>query len=346
MGRTIARISSSSERARSAAGRRCSQPGWAQASSPSSAGCVGQGRQLARSRHRPRAGRHAADRRARSLVDRLLQRPARPLRHRLRLPELGYLILAVTDDDVRAARQRIAMQHAEGLDVRWVDATEVPRPDRRTMVAEGHRGGTYRDGTATSIRRATSSPTRSRCVSSVWTCASAPGTCLRFERTADGRRRVTGIETSRRHDQRRSRPAHRRADPPRRRRAGGLRIPVGAVRHTSSSRAPRGIRRRAQPMVFDIGAGLYWRLEEGGLLCGLEQPGEPPGRHARSTGLSRAHARAPGRVRPGHAGPRDPEDLGRDDRLHAGPPADPGPATEPDGARIEGLRSPQRAATG
>jgi sarcosine oxidase, subunit beta len=30
-------------------------------------------------------------------------------------------------------------------------------------------------------------------------------------------------------------------------------------------------------MVFDIGAGLYWRLEEGGLLFGWSDPHEQPG---------------------------------------------------------------------
>ena len=30
-------------------------------------------------------------------------------------------------------------------------------------------------------------------------------------------------------------------------------------------------------MVFDIGAGLYWRLEEGGLLFGWSNPDEVPG---------------------------------------------------------------------
>ena len=29
-------------------------------------------------------------------------------------------------------------------------------------------------------------------------------------------------------------------------------------------------------MVFDIGAGLYWRLEEGGLLFGWSDPGRGP----------------------------------------------------------------------
>jgi sarcosine oxidase subunit beta len=31
------------------------------------------------------------------------------------------------------------------------------------------------------------------------------------------------------------------------------------------------------PMVFDLGAGLYWRLEEGGLLWGMSNPMEEPG---------------------------------------------------------------------
>jgi sarcosine oxidase subunit beta len=29
--------------------------------------------------------------------------------------------------------------------------------------------------------------------------------------------------------------------------------------------------------VFDVGAGLYWRLEEGGLLWGMSNPDETPG---------------------------------------------------------------------
>src|SRR5215510_11511484 len=37
---------------------------------------------------------------------------------------LGYLILAVTDEDVREGRERVAMQQREGLAVRWVDAAE------------------------------------------------------------------------------------------------------------------------------------------------------------------------------------------------------------------------------
>ena len=51
-------------------------------------------------------------------------------------------------------------------------------------------------------------------------------------------------------------------------------------------------------MVFDIGAGLYWRLEEGGLLFGWSDPDEQPG-EARSidwAAYERARARLAGFV--------------------------------------------------
>jgi len=59
---------------------------------------------------------------------------------------------------------------------------------------------------------------------------------------------------------------------------GLLRIPAGAARHTVAVLEPHdafAVDRVA--MVFDIGAGLYWRLEEGGLLFGWSDPDEAPG---------------------------------------------------------------------
>ena len=61
-------------------------------------------------------------------------------------------------------------------------------------------------------------------------------------------------------------------------RAAGVRIPVGAARHTVSVLEPHpSFDVERMPMVFDIGAGLYWRLEEGGLLVGWSDPDEAPG---------------------------------------------------------------------
>src|SRR6266850_7752065 len=39
--------------------------------------------------------------------------------------ELGYLILAVTEEDERAGRERVAMQQNAGLDVVWLNAAEA-----------------------------------------------------------------------------------------------------------------------------------------------------------------------------------------------------------------------------
>ncbi len=64
----------------------------------------------------------------------------------------------------------------------------------------------------------------------------------------------------------------------------GLRIPVGAARHTVAVLEPHDAVAEPMPMVFDLGAGLYWRLEEGGLLFGWSDPDDRPGEAARSTG--------------------------------------------------------------
>jgi sarcosine oxidase subunit beta len=61
-------------------------------------------------------------------------------------------------------------------------------------------------------------------------------------------------------------------------RLAGVRIPVGAARHTVAVLEPDdAFAVERMPMVFDIGAGLYWRLEEGGLLFGWSNPDEVPG---------------------------------------------------------------------
>ena len=62
------------------------------------------------------------------------------------------------------------------------------------------------------------------------------------------------------------------------RRWPALRIPAGAARHTVAVLEPHeAFAVERMPMVFDIGAGLYWRLEEGGLLFGWSDPDEQPG---------------------------------------------------------------------
>jgi sarcosine oxidase subunit beta len=61
-------------------------------------------------------------------------------------------------------------------------------------------------------------------------------------------------------------------------RLAGLRIPVGGARHQVAVSEPHpAFHVDRLPMVFDVGRGLYWRLEDGGLLWGMSNPMETPG---------------------------------------------------------------------
>ena len=190
--------------------------------------------------------------------------------------ELGYLILAVTEEDERAGRERVAMQQAAGLtDVRWLSAEEAVAVVG-TLSPTGHRGGSYRDGDGH-----IDPPRNVRAYSLAMLGA---GVELR-ERTAfiglrmsDDLSRVVGVETD---------AGVIETDRvlltggPSLRAVGalaGLRIPAGAARHTVAVLEPHeAFAVDRMPMVFDIGAGLYWRLEEGGLLFGWSDPDEQPG---------------------------------------------------------------------
>ena len=61
-------------------------------------------------------------------------------------------------------------------------------------------------------------------------------------------------------------------------RLAGVRIAAGGARHQVAITEPHpAFEVDRQPMVFDLGRGLYWRLEEGGLLFGMSNPAEKPG---------------------------------------------------------------------
>jgi sarcosine oxidase subunit beta len=192
--------------------------------------------------------------------------------------ELGYLILATTARDEREGRARVEMQRTGGLDVRWVDAAEACRLNP-TLAAAGHRGGSYLD-TDGSI----DPPRNVRAYSLAMQRAGVDlreRTAFTGLRTAKGRggaRRVTGVETA--------------AGPiaterviltggPTLRAVGKLaggRIFAGAARHQVVVTEPHpAFDVERQPMVFDVAAGIYWRLEEGGLLWGMSNPKESPG---------------------------------------------------------------------
>jgi sarcosine oxidase subunit beta len=170
------------------------------------------------------------------------------------------------------------MQRREGLAVRWLSAAEaaalIP-----SLAAEGHRGGSFieTDGYIDPPRnvRAYSLALQA---AGVELRERTAFTGLRLEASAAGASRVVGVETS--------------AGPiatdrviltggPSLRAVGriaGLRIPAGAARHTVCVLEPHpAFEVERMPMVFHIGEGLYWRLEEGGLLFGWSDPDEAPG---------------------------------------------------------------------
>ena len=187
--------------------------------------------------------------------------------------ELGYLILAVTDDDERAGRERVAMQRAEGLDVRWLSPDEAVHAVP-TLAPDGHRGGSFlaTDG-------AIDPPRNVRAYS---LAMQAAGVELREQTAFRGLRldgsRVVGVETdagpiATERVLLTGGPSLRDVG-----RLAGLRIPAGAARHSVAVLEPHpAFAVERMPMVFDIGAGLYWRLEEGGLLFGWSDPDELPG---------------------------------------------------------------------
>ncbi|MGH2636631.1 MAG: NAD(P)/FAD-dependent oxidoreductase [Actinomycetota bacterium] len=187
--------------------------------------------------------------------------------------ELGYLMLAVTKRGEREGRERVEMQRGAGLDARWVSAEEAAELNP-TLVADGHRGGSYlpTDGCIDPPRNVRA-----------YSLAMQRAKVDVRERTAftglkRSRGRVIGVRTSAGTISTERvvltggpvlRAVGRLAD---------VRIPAGGVRHQVVVSEPRDVFEVERlPMVFDIAAGLYWRLEEGGLLWGMSNPAESPG---------------------------------------------------------------------
>jgi glycine/D-amino acid oxidase-like deaminating enzyme len=192
--------------------------------------------------------------------------------------ELGYAILAVTAADERAARDRIAMQRATGLDARWLGASQL-RALNSTMASTGFRGGSYvaTDGCVDpprNVRAYSLAMQRARVVLRERT----PFMGLHTRKGRGGRRVVTGVETpsgviATSRVLLTGGPSLREVA-----RVGGARAFVGGARHQVAVSEPHeAFGSERQPMMFDLGAGLYWRLEEGGLLWGMSNPNERPG---------------------------------------------------------------------
>jgi sarcosine oxidase subunit beta len=190
--------------------------------------------------------------------------------------ELGYLILATTRAQEREATARVEMQRQAGLrDVRWVGGEEAAELNP-TLDPAAFRGASYAPGDG-----CVDPPRNVRAYSLAMQRA---GVDLR-ERTPflgiregrDGSQ--IGVETPH------GTIATERillTGGPTLREVGklvGARLFVGAVRHQVAVTEPHeAFDVQRLPMVFENALGLYWRLEEGGLLFGMSNPDEDPGR--------------------------------------------------------------------
>jgi sarcosine oxidase, subunit beta len=192
--------------------------------------------------------------------------------------ELGYLILAVTEKDERVGRERVAMQRDAGLDVRWLGPRQA-RTLNPTLAATGHRGGSYvaTDGCIDPPRNVRAYSLAMQQLG-VTLRERTAFTGLRIARGRGGTVRVTGVQTD---DGVIATERVLLTGGPSLRDVGrlvGARIFVGAARHQVVISEPHpAFDIDRQPMVFDVGVGLYWRLEEGGLLWGMSNPRETPG---------------------------------------------------------------------
>ncbi|HYM49335.1 MAG TPA: FAD-binding oxidoreductase [Candidatus Limnocylindrales bacterium] len=188
--------------------------------------------------------------------------------------ELGYLILATSEEEGRAGRARVAMQQRAGLDVRWVSPEQLRELDP-SLDPDRIRGASYAPGDGCI------DPPRN--VRAYALAMQRAGVELREGTTFTGLRRspagrLLGVLTDRGEIEA-SRviltggPALRQVGE-----AAGIVIPVGAVRHQVFVTEPHpAFAAERVAMGFDLAAGLYWRLEDGGLLFGMSNPDEPPG---------------------------------------------------------------------
>jgi sarcosine oxidase subunit beta len=185
----------------------------------------------------------------------------------------GYYLPCFTDDDIRAARQRLAMQQSLGQPVRWVEPAEAEALNP-TLARGSTLGGTFLDDDGYL------QPPRNVLA---YTVALATSGVEVHERVSfsglvtDGDR-VVGVETDRGTV---ATGTVVLTGGPQLASVGvlaGTRIPAGGVRHQVAVTQPSPELDPARlPMVFDVTAGLYWRPEEGGLLFGMSNPDEPPG---------------------------------------------------------------------
>jgi len=192
--------------------------------------------------------------------------------------ELGYLLLAATEQDVKEGQDRVVMQQQLGLDVKWLSPDEIHAVNP-TLRVDGYKGASYlaTDGCIDPPRnvRAYVLAMHSR---GVELRENTGFLGLETAVTQGGQSSVTGVNTS--SGLIKTARVILTGGPTLRHvgKLAGIRIPAGGTRHHVAITAPHpAFQVERQSMVFDITKGLYWRLEEGGLLFGIQNPNEKPG---------------------------------------------------------------------
>lgn len=185
----------------------------------------------------------------------------------------GYCMPCYTPAEVEQALDRLAMQQDLGLEVRWLgpdemDALNPAMAPGRTLGSSYARG----DGYVDPVRNVTAYTT-ALVTSGVEV---REGTAFTGLETTAGRvtavRTTSGVVATRRLV---LTGGPQLADVGR---AAGTRIPAGGARHqVVLTEAHPDLAAHRLPMVFDVGAGIYWRPEEGGMLWGMSNPDEEPG---------------------------------------------------------------------
>lgn len=187
--------------------------------------------------------------------------------------EQGYFMPAFDEDEAEEARGRVEMQRSIGLDVDWIGPEEAE--ECNPLFAKGIcLGGSFANGDGYI------DPARN--VLAYALVLARAGVTVRERVGYTGLRisagHVTGVETTEGVIETERVILTGGPDLAAVGRLGGISVPVGGARHQIAVTEPCGqLAPDENPMVFDVGAGLYWRPEDGGILFGMSNPAEEPG---------------------------------------------------------------------
>lgn len=187
--------------------------------------------------------------------------------------EQGYFMPAFNENEKAETEARIAMQRSLGLDVNWIGAEEAEELNPN-LAKEVCVGGSYARGDGYI------DPPRN--VLAYALVHQRAGVIVREQVALVGLRvvsgRVTGVETTQGIIDTERVVLTGGPELAAVGRIGGVVIPAGGARHQIAVTEPcPQLAAEKSPMVFDVGAGLYWRPEDGGILFGMSNPDEEPG---------------------------------------------------------------------